>query len=105
MIDCDEGIIPNASKFKDTVNKGCLLDAAREIRNERSLVYVAATRAKSELHIHFNKELATVLTRDNFYVKFDTIYETFKPTYSDVEVFQDFYRSDLDELLHGGFAG
>lgn len=100
MLDCDEGIIPNASKFKDTVEKGCLLDAAREVRNERSLVYVAATRAKSELHIHFNKELATVLTRDNFYSKYDIIYETFKPTYSDVEVFQDFYRSDLDELLH-----
>lgn len=96
MVDCDEGIIPNASKFKRMVERGCLLDAAREVRNERSLIYVASTRAKKELHIHFDRNLASLFTGENEYLKFDMLYENFKPNYRDVEVFQEFYRSKLN---------
>lgn len=97
MIDCDEGIVPNRSKLVRMINKGCMLDAAREVRNERSLVYVASTRAKNELHIHYNRELASVLTSDNQYLNLDMMYESFRPNYQDVEVFQEFYRKDKYE--------
>lgn len=96
MVDCDQGIIPNKSKLTTMLERNCLMDAAREIRNERSLVYVAATRAKSELHIHYNKELASVLTSTNTYKDLDMVYQRFIPDYSDVEVFQEFYRKELN---------
>lgn len=95
MVDCDQGIIPNKSKMKSMTDRHCLMDAAREVRNERSLVYVAATRAKTELHIHYNEELASILTSVNEYSNLDFIYENYQQSYSDVEVFQDFYRREV----------
>lgn len=95
MVDCDQGIIPNKSKMKSMTDRHCLMDAAREVRNERSLVYVAATRAKTELHIHYNEELSSIMTSVNEYSNLDFIYENYKQSYSDVEVFQDFYRREV----------
>lgn len=95
MVDCDQGIIPNKSKMRTMKERNCLMDAAREVRNERSLVYVAATRAKTELHIHYNTELASVLTSENEYSSLDFIYENYHQAYNDVEVFQDFYRWEV----------
>lgn len=94
MIDCDDGIVPNLSKLTRMITAGCRLDAAREIRNERSLVYVAATRAKKELHIYYNDKLSELLKAEQPYGEFDTLYETFKPNYNDVEVFQEFYSKE-----------
>ena len=70
------------------------MDLAREIRNERSLVYVACTRARDELYIHFDEELSSMLTERNDYAQYDLLYESFKPNYKDVEVFQEFYQRD-----------
>lgn len=95
MVDCDQGIIPNKSKMKSMTDRHCFMDAAREVRNERSLVYVAATRAKTELHIHYNEELSSIMTSVNEYSNLDFIYENYKQSYSDVEVFQDFYRREV----------
>lgn len=95
MVDCDQGIIPNKSKMRSMTDRHCYMDAAREVRNERSLVYVAATRAKTELHIHYNEELASIMTSINEYSNLDFIYENYQQSYSDVEVFQDFYRREV----------
>lgn len=95
MVDCDQGIIPNKSKMRSMTDRHCYMDAAREVRNERSLVYVAATRAKTELHIHYNEELASIMTSVNEYSNLDFIYENYQQSYSDVEVFQDFYRREV----------
>lgn len=96
MIDCDEGIIPNKNKFQDLVMKRCNMDAAREVRNERSLVYVAATRAKEELHIYYQKQLSSLLTTQNNYLEYDIMYESFKPSYNDVEVFKEFTEREVN---------
>lgn len=95
MIDCDKFCIPNMKKMEEMVRKHCEMDVAREIRNERSLVYVACTRAKEELHIHFNEELSSILTSQNDFLRFDMMYENFKPNYMDVEVFQQFYTEEI----------
>lgn len=91
MVDCDEGIIPNKKKANEMIHKHCELDFARELRNERSLVYVACTRAKDELHIYYNESLSSLLTDKNYYQQYDMMYESFKPDYRDVEKFQEFY--------------
>lgn len=95
MIDCDDFCIPNARKIEEMVRKHCEMDVAREIRNERSLVYVACTRARDELHIHYNDKLSSILTPQNNYLAYDMMYENFKPNYLDVEVFQEFYQGDI----------
>lgn len=94
MVDCDQDIIPNASKLDRMVRFNCDLDAAREIRNERSLVYVAATRAKEELHVYYNGEISKLLEGENPYLKYDMLYENFKIDYRDVEVFQEFCKEE-----------
>lgn len=90
MVDCDEKAIPNQHRLNEMLKKGCELDAARTIRNERSLVYVSATRAKEELHIYYNEDLSSLLTPENAYQKFDMLYETYKQSYDDIRVFQEF---------------
>lgn len=92
MIDCDADIVPNAAKIDRMVKHDCLLDVAREIRNERSLVYVAATRAKEELHVYYNGELSHLLGETNPYLKYDMLYENYKVDYRDVEIFQEFCK-------------
>lgn len=94
MVDCDQDIIPNASKLDRMARFNCDLDAAREIRNERSLVYVAATRAKEELHVYYNGEISKLLEGENPYLKYDMLYENFKIDYRDVEVFQEFCKEE-----------
>ena len=84
MVDCDQDIIPNASKLDRMARFNCDLDAAREIRNERSLVYVAATRAKEELHVYYNGEISKLLEGENPYLKYDMLNENFKIDYRDV---------------------
>lgn len=95
LIDCDQKVVPNQNKLSEMVKKGCNMDVAREIRNERSLVYVAATRAKEELHIYYNDQLSSLFTPNNDYLSYDMLYETFKPNYEDVEVFQQFYSKEV----------
>lgn len=95
MVDCDEAIVPNQNKLKEMLAKNCEMDLAREIRNERSLLYVAATRAKEELHIHYNDELSSMLCGVNEYNRFDMLYEGFQPTYNDVEVFQEWFSKEV----------
>lgn len=91
VIDAEEGIIPNAKIIEDTLQLNCVVDAARDVRNERSLVYVAATRAKKALHIHYKKELASLFTTHNNYYALDKAYEAYVDDYRDVEVFQHFF--------------
>lgn len=94
IVDANDGIIPNNSALKRLESKGCVIDIAREIRNERSLVYVACTRAKEKLVIYHQTDgLSSLFTTNNRYVKYDELYRGYKDTYSDVEVFTEFIAS------------
>lgn len=92
LIDINEGIVPNTSKIDEMIQAGCVIDAAREIRNERCLAYVAATRAKEELIIHHSGTLASIFSTINTFESLDRAYETYVTNYSDVEVFEEFTR-------------
>lgn len=90
IFDADRGIVPSKKNMTAMVYAGCDFDVAREIRNERSLVYVAVTRAKERLHIHYNGELSPIFVGSNAYDKWDALYAVNKPIYSDVDVFLKF---------------
>lgn len=92
IIDADEGIIPNSRALDEMLKRYCQMDVAREIRNERFLCYVGCTRAKKELHIYYRDALSSIFTGVNNFSAFDNLYENFKPTYDDVEIFQEFCK-------------
>ena len=93
ILNADEDVIPNMKQLDAMEKEGCAIEKAREIRNERSLVYVACTRAKQELYISYNNELSSLFSGVNLYKRYDTLYQTYKPVYPDVEAFQDFYKT------------
>lgn len=90
IIDADEGLIPNESKLKKMLLKQCDMDAARAVREERSLCYVACTRAKEELHIIYNNKPAPLLMGQNPYGQFDDVYKYYKNTGDDIKAFENF---------------
>lgn len=95
ILDCDEGMFPNSKVFKNKVNSGCVYDAARDIRQERNLLYVAITRAKENVIISFSGESPTKLltTIDNKeYARYDKVYEAEYVDSDDVDEFLKIYK-------------
>lgn len=92
ILDANEGIIPNTSRLQEVIDAGADIDAAREIRNERSLVFVAVTRAKRTLEIYYTGQLSSLFTGENMYPGLDAVYENNKDTYHDIEDFEIFFN-------------
>ena len=90
ILDADTGLIPNDNKLKKMLDKQCDMDAARAVREERSLCYVACTRAKEELHIIYNNEIAPMLLGENPYKQYDDVYQYYKVTGDDIRAFEKF---------------
>lgn len=94
ITDCEQGIIPSEKNINNYVKSHCLYEAARMLRNERNLLYVAATRAKRELHVCYTSELAHLVSKpmDNEYSYLDEIYKTTERDFHNLEAFMDLYR-------------
>ena len=95
ILDCDEGIFPNAKKFKNMVDAGCLMDAAVAVRSERNLLYVAVTRAKNKVIITYSGENpATLVVNPNApeYQQFDELYMTSETEFDDAEEFFKLFK-------------
>lgn len=91
ILDANDGLIPNVSKLTNMVKKDCMLDAARAIREERSLCYVACTRAKEELYIIYTSENpAPILMCENPYGMYDAVFESNTVHTDDIRAFTDF---------------
>lgn len=90
ILDADEGLIPNLVKLDELVKSNCNMDAAREIRNERSLCYVAVTRAKDHVFIvHHGFPASMFLGTDDF-DSFDQLYREHSIVSDDIAAFNDF---------------
>lgn len=91
IIDANEGLIPNARKLEQMLKMECSMDAARSIREERALCYVACTRAREELYIvTTTKEPASMLLGRNDFASYDLVYENYQATGDDIEAFNNF---------------
>lgn len=95
ILDADEGITPNLNKLDTMEKAGCTMEKARELRNERSLLFVAVTRAKSKLVITYNGARSSMLSPLNPYEQYDKLYTQFQLNYPDVEAFEAFYKGGL----------
>ena len=90
ILDCDEGIFPNAKILKNKEKAGCLYDIAKDIRSERNLLYVAITRAKYNVYITYSGAQPALLLTDPMsseYHRFDKVYEETKKDYDDAAEF------------------
>ena len=93
ILDAEAAIIPNVKSIARSVKKGSALDAAREIRNERSLCYVAVTRARENVVIQYKKEPSPLLLGENPYTDLDELYATYETNEDDdVRAFNEFCK-------------
>ena len=95
ILDADENVVPNMHKLDVMEKAGCVMEKAREIRNERSLLFVAATRAKENLIITYNGVKTSMLTPMNAFESYDKLYTQLQLAYPDVEAFEEFYKGGL----------
>lgn len=67
------------------------MDAARSIREERSLCYVACTRAKEELNIVYGGDHpSSIIMGQNPFEEFDDIYRYYSVQGDDIAAFNKF---------------
>jgi DNA helicase-2/ATP-dependent DNA helicase PcrA len=92
ILDANRGVIPSDRKLADLAEYFCGIEAAREIRNERSLAYVACTRAKSELYISYTSNLSHLFSGVNMYTENDVFFEKYKDDFNDVKYFEEMIK-------------
>ena len=95
ILDADDHIVPNVKKLDQLEAAHCILEKARELRNERSLLFVAATRAKHKLVITYTGVKSLLLAPYNVFERYDELYATSKNVYPDVEAFEEFFKGGL----------
>ena len=85
ILDAEDKVFPNSSVLKKYIEEGCEYEAAKEVRNERNLLYVAVTRAKENVYISYHLNLTELIENpiDNSYSYLDNI----KKDYDDVNAF------------------
>lgn len=89
ILDAEDGVFPNSNVIKRYIAESCEYEAAKELRNERNLLYVAVTRAKENVYISYHSNLTELIanSRDNSYSYLDNIYNNTKKDYDDVGAF------------------
>ena len=94
IIDADKNIFPSDKAITRYRKAGCSVKAAEEIRNERHLLYVAATRAKENLYIVYNTECSPLISspESNEYNILDEIYINERPVYEDLKAFKHLFN-------------
>ncbi len=86
ILDCNEGLLPNSSQLDKRIKAGCLYDAAVNVRTERNVIYVAATRAKKNLIISYSdSSLTRLITEPDAYDyhQLDKVYNEEHTLYDD----------------------
>lgn len=90
ILDCNEGLLPNSSQLEKKIKAGCLYEAAVDVRTERNVLYVAATRAKKNLIVSYSDASLTRLITDPDamdYRRLDEVYEEEHTLYDDESEF------------------
>ena len=96
IIDVEEGLFPSKRAMSDYVNNGCEYEAAKELRNERSLLYVAITRAKDNVTITYHDSLSQLIANpnQNDFSYLDDVYAVAKKDFDDVTAFVNLFNLD-----------
>lgn len=100
ILDCEDVVCPNTKEVKKKAAIGCEFEIAKNIRNERNLLYVAITRAREQVVICYDENLTPLIGEplSNIYDRYDSIYEATNKSYDDVAKFEELFG------LHGEFS-
>lgn len=100
LMDVDANTVPNVKQIEKMVKAGCLIDVARNVNNERSLLFVACTRARHELYISYDSSVgpSTLITEPETYANYDLLYANNRQTYDDVEIFNKFVCTSCKDM-------
>lgn len=90
IIDADDSTFPSAKRIKQMVDSGCQFEAAKTVREERDLLYVGITRAKSKVVITYSGRLSKLLSNPSFneYTPLDEVYDNAQKDYDDMFYFK-----------------
>lgn len=91
IIDADDNTFPSAKRVKKMIKEGCQFEAAKTVREERDLLYVGVTRAKSKVVITYNGRLSPLLQSpmNNEFTMLDEVYQNAKKDYDDMTYFKE----------------
>lgn len=94
ILDCEEGLFPNAKTMKNKIDRKCYYEVATDIRAERNLLYVALTRAKTDIVISYVDSPSLLLTdpTNPAYTSYDAIYNEQHKIYDDTTAFYNMYN-------------
>lgn len=94
MLDVSDRVCPNTRQLDIMEAAGCIMEKARDIRNERCLLFVAATRAKENLTITYTGEMSPLIRGYNVFQQYDHLYSDCRRLYPDAEAFEGFLSFD-----------
>jgi len=91
ILDAESAFYPAKKHIKKLIDAGCLYDAARLVREERNLLYVGITRARSNCYITYSEELTPLISKPekNKFSYLDDVYESSRISYDDVGAFME----------------
>lgn len=89
ILDCDSRVFPNDKVMERYSKKGCDFEAALNLRNERNLLFVGITRAKSKVVISYNEDLTKLVSEpfNTGYEYLDNYYKYNARTENDIPAF------------------
>lgn len=94
ILDCEKGVIPSEKNMKKYLHAKCYYEAAKVIRNERNLLYVAVTRARNKAVLLYDAELSELIKSplENSYSYLDEIYYNNTDDYYNDETFMALFK-------------
>lgn len=94
VLDCEDAIIPSKKNLEKYIKKKCYYEAAKMVRNERNLLYVAVTRAKRKCVLLYDNEVSELISipEKNSFSYLDEIYWNEHTEYFNDETFMALFN-------------
>lgn len=94
VLDCEDSVIPSKKNLEKYTKKKCYYEAAKMVRNERNLLYVAVTRAKRLAVLLYDNEVSELISipEKNSFSYLDEIYWNEHTEYYNDETFMALFN-------------
>lgn len=91
LLDANEDVFPNVKKVDKLIAAGCEYEAAKTLREDINLLFVAASRARTKFAALFRETMTPLLLTPNNH-KYSYLQEVYKNTNLDFDNVAEFYK-------------